>query len=225
MPKKDFDYCSKKAEFRKICMADPIKKIFGKMPDGMVIADTAGEYSEEIRATAFWQLLRHGAITSPSQFMGVDDDSKCGKDSIVRLNQMRYGKGCKWEIPCVSDKIESYVAINKEKIGFVSLDLQSLPCNCIRVLVSVLESLRGCGHPYGVGFNAIYSAPHNKSVDLIGDSSVKAAVLREFGRACKMFPSLERALREQVEPMWGYSYPGTGNSATVMACVVFRSAG
>lgn len=221
MSKKDFDYCPKKASFRRECIANPIKQIFGgTLPTDKIIVDTAGEYSPNIKATAFYQLLKAGAISCSEQFMGVDNESKSGNVGIVKTNNMRYGEHCRWHIPCVCDEIQNFCLNNRDRIGFISLDLQALAPNCFFVLENTLKAMKGVGHRFGICFNSIYSLPWNMDENLVKTGLVEESMETQLQKYQALSPSFVELLQD-YKPLSWFWYEGCGKSQTILGSLVF----
>ncbi|MCK9154516.1 MAG: hypothetical protein M0P12_00230 [Paludibacteraceae bacterium] len=222
MSKKNFDYCPKKAAFRKECVANPIIEIFGgPLPEDKIIVDTAGEYSKNVKATACYQLLKTGAITSTTQFVGVDNESKSGSNGIVKTNALHYGPDCRWHIPCVCDEIQNFCLKNRDRIGFISLDLQALAPNCFYVFESTLQAMQGSSHKFGICFNSIFSLPWNMKENLIKNGLVEEAMETEFQRYQEDNYSFVNLL-QNYNPMSWFWYEGCGKSQTILGSLVFE---
>jgi len=221
MAKKDFNYCPKKAAFRKECISKPILEIFsGPLPEDKIIVDTAGEYSKNVKATACYQLLKAGAITSTTQFMGVDNESKSGSDGVVKTNTLRYGQGCRWHIPCVCDEIQNFCLSNRDRIGFISLDLQALAPNCFFVFERTLQAMQGASHKFGICFNSIFSLPWNMQENLVKNGLVEEAMETEFQRYQEANPFFVDLLQSYIPMSW-FWYEGCGKSQTILGSFVF----
>lgn len=222
MPFKSFDYCPKKAAFRKECVINPISKMSGRIHDNLMILETAGRYSDDIRATSYYQYLKSGIIKGSSQFLGVDDESKCGETSIVGDNIERYGQGKKWFIPCECDKIQNACYKYRESVGFINLDLQAMCYNCYHVLKESLMAMEGVNQKFGVCFNSIFETPWCERQRYVPKDGTVQESMAKFLNKMQDDNYLKKRLDDFIPVSW-FWYDGTDKSSTILGAYVFWS--
>lgn len=222
MPFKSFDYCPKKAAFRRECVISPVSKMTGRIHNNLMIIETAGRYSDNIRATSYYQYLKSGIIKGPNQFLGVDDESKCGETSIVEDNIARYGNGNKWFIPCECDKIQNSCAKYRDSVGFVNLDMQAMCYNCYHVLKETLVSMEGAKQKFGICFNSIFETPWRESQRYVAKDGTVQEAMAKFLILMQQDDYLKERLKD-FNPVSWFWYDGTEKSKTILGAYVIWS--
>jgi len=197
----------------------------GKLPKPLKIVDTAGQYSKNIRATAFWQLLRSGVISDSSQFIGIDDQSTFSDNAIVETNIKNYGEGKKWHIPCESGKIQQYCLDHAGEIGFIDLDLQSMPGKTLAVLSDTISAMKGVKHRFGICLNSLFSCPWNRSEELVGrERTVEEAMVELIENLdnpnYRFFDSFLAEQLAEYDLMKGFWYDGTSTKESRSSCIL-----